>query len=187
MYAVAIDGEVVAWNAAAARLLGIPGTRALGLVCWQVLGGKALVAGGPCGPDCPALVAASAGRGLGGLDLVANRRHVRVHHLTLADAEGEPGLVVHILDDVEDRHSTEDLGRRARDLLPVARLEGTAALTRREGEVLRLVCRGLRAREVAAALGISHSTARTHIQRVNAKLGAHNRAEAVAAALTGGL
>src|SRR5579859_6334620 len=68
VYAVAMDGEVVAWNAAAARLLGIPGTRALGLACWEVLGGH--VGGGAgCGPDCPALVAARAGRGAGPADL----------------------------------------------------------------------------------------------------------------------
>lgn len=60
--------------------------------------------------------------------------------------------------------------------------ESRFGLTRREGEVARLLARGLTNAELAGALDISKSTASRHTERVFAKLGVHSRA-AVADAL----
>jgi DNA-binding CsgD family transcriptional regulator len=53
-------------------------------------------------------------------------------------------------------------------------------LSPRETEVLGLIAEGMRNKEIASALFISQSTAKVHVRNVLAKLGARNRAEAVA-------
>jgi two-component system nitrate/nitrite response regulator NarL len=56
-------------------------------------------------------------------------------------------------------------------------------LTAREGEVLERLVAGERTQTIAARMGVSYSTARTHVQNLLHKLGAHSRLEAVAFAL----
>lgn len=73
---------------------------------------------------------------------------------------------------------------------PVHGLQGAeagAALTLREGEVLRLMAQGLGNKGIAAALGISAHTAKYHVASVLAKLDAHTRTEAVTRGLREGL
>ncbi|HZW28850.1 MAG TPA: PAS domain S-box protein [Trueperaceae bacterium] len=60
-------------------------------------------------------------------------------------------------------------------------------LTPREREVLEYVAAGLSDDEVAARLGISQRTARNHLTNTYAKIGAHNRAEAIVWARERGL
>jgi DNA-binding NarL/FixJ family response regulator len=54
-----------------------------------------------------------------------------------------------------------------------------ANLTEREDEILRLIARGARDREIADQLYISESTVKKHVQNVLRKLHARNRVEAV--------
>ena len=56
------------------------------------------------------------------------------------------------------------------------------ALTRKEREVLRLLAEGLPNATIAARLGVSDSTVRTHLRAINSKLDARNRTQAVAVA-----
>jgi DNA-binding NarL/FixJ family response regulator len=60
-------------------------------------------------------------------------------------------------------------------------------LTRRERDVMELIARGLRNREIAAALGISEETAHGHIKSVFTKLHVTDRTAAVAAAVRRGI
>lgn len=60
-------------------------------------------------------------------------------------------------------------------------------LTRREGQILNLLAKGLDAKALANTLHISYVTARNHIQHIYAKLGIHNRAEAVSYVFRNGL
>ena len=53
-------------------------------------------------------------------------------------------------------------------------------LTDREWQVLRCVVDGLSTIQIAAALQVRPSTARTHVQNVLAKLGVHSRLQASA-------
>ena len=52
-------------------------------------------------------------------------------------------------------------------------------LTARETEVLRLMAEGASSRDIAARLGISYATVRSHIRSMGAKLGVHSKVEAV--------
>uniref|UniRef100_A0A7C2G3E0 Response regulator transcription factor n=1 Tax=Thermus islandicus TaxID=540988 RepID=A0A7C2G3E0_9DEIN len=58
------------------------------------------------------------------------------------------------------------------------------ALTPREEEVLKLLARGLSAKEMARALGLSPDTVRDHLESLYAKLEARNRVEALERART---
>ncbi len=60
-------------------------------------------------------------------------------------------------------------------------------LTDRELDVLRLVVRGMRNKEIASELGISENTAKFHLRNILDKLHAQNRAEVVARAMREGL
>jgi two-component system NarL family response regulator len=62
-----------------------------------------------------------------------------------------------------------------------------SALTPREIEVLHLVARGMRNKEVAAALKISDETVQGHVKNILAKLSVHDRTEAVAVAIRRGI
>lgn len=52
-------------------------------------------------------------------------------------------------------------------------------LTARETEVLNLMAQRLPSRQIAARLGISYATVRSHIRSVGSKLGAHSKDEAI--------
>lgn len=52
-------------------------------------------------------------------------------------------------------------------------------LTRRELEVLRLICQGCSNRQIAAALVVSVNTVKKHTSNIYGKLGVRNRAQAI--------
>ena len=62
-----------------------------------------------------------------------------------------------------------------------------AALTEREREVLALVAQGLSNEEIAERLVLSRATARTHVSRMLAKVGARDRTQLVVLAYESGL
>ncbi|HYY44071.1 MAG TPA: response regulator transcription factor, partial [Actinomycetota bacterium] len=66
-------------------------------------------------------------------------------------------------------------------------LEKVARLTPREREVLALLLEGADNEAIARELVISPETARTHVQNLMSKLGAHSRLEAVAFAMQSGI
>jgi DNA-binding NarL/FixJ family response regulator len=69
---------------------------------------------------------------------------------------------------------------------PSARTPGLERLTEREGDVLRLMAKGLSNSEIAAELVVSPETVKTHVGNVLAKLGARDRTQAVIAAYESG-
>src|SRR5713226_18984 len=87
-------------------------------------------------------------------------------------------------------------GRRSRRSPAPSARSGAAALTsrraasllsEREREVLRLVADGLSNKQIARSLGITERTVKFHVTSIFNKLGAENRAQAVALAIQQGL
>ena len=69
----------------------------------------------------------------------------------------------------------------------VDRKPSEAPLSPREVEILQKVAYGATTKEVADQLGISFHTVKTHLERIFEKLGANDRAQAVAIAIRQGL
>lgn len=65
---------------------------------------------------------------------------------------------------------------------PTAREAELAGMTPQEIRVLQLLAEGCSNGDMATRLKVSDSTVRTHLRNINAKLGAHNRMQAIAAA-----
>ena len=61
----------------------------------------------------------------------------------------------------------------------------TMSVSPRQREIMRLVASGLSDKEIAARLQVSPFTVRTHLQRLYAQHGLHNRAEAAATWMIG--
>lgn len=64
---------------------------------------------------------------------------------------------------------------------------GSPALSDRETEVLRLVAKGLTAKQIGERLTVSHRTVETHVQNTLRKLQLHNRTQLVRYAIEQGL
>ena len=62
-----------------------------------------------------------------------------------------------------------------------------ASLTNREIQVLHLVARGMRNKEIAGELNISDETVQGHVKNILSKLAVHDRTEAVAVAIRRGI
>ena len=76
-------------------------------------------------------------------------------------------------------------GREERDSLRGR--EERPFLSEREHEVLVMIAAGMSAPEIGRRLMIGTATVKTHLHHIYEKLGAHERAEAVAAAIRRGL
>jgi DNA-binding CsgD family transcriptional regulator len=61
---------------------------------------------------------------------------------------------------------------------PVA-VSGFSNLSNRQLQTATLLHRGLPAREIAVALGVSHQTARSYVKSLYKRVGTHNRAEII--------
>lgn len=68
----------------------------------------------------------------------------------------------------------------------VASVVETMAVSPRQREIMHLVAAGLSDKEIATRLQVSPHTVRTHLQRMYARHGLHNRAEAAATWMKGG-
>lgn len=69
----------------------------------------------------------------------------------------------------------------------LAEFGARVSLTARELEVLTLIAKGLRNREIATEIGRTEETVKMHVKSVLAKLGVADRTEAVAVALERGI
>ena len=66
-------------------------------------------------------------------------------------------------------------------------IEHTPSLTNREREILALLADGLGNKQIAARLGVSPNTVKTHLELLFEKIGVRSRAEAVAVGVRRGM
>jgi two-component system NarL family response regulator len=94
-----------------------------------------------------------------------------------------PSDLVHVIRDVHNGGSPirPDVQARLQE-----RSQGPT-LTAREIEVVELMAKGMRNKEIAAVLGLSEDTVRIHVKHVLAKLDVHDRSAAVVVALRRGI
>jgi DNA-binding NarL/FixJ family response regulator len=76
-----------------------------------------------------------------------------------------------------------DMAMRALHQLVDGTSSAGGSLTAREHEVIRLVARGKTNQQIGAELAVSTRTAKAHVERIIARLGVANRAEAVSRAI----
>lgn len=199
VYAVDKEQRIVLWNQRAQEILGFDRGEAVGRQCHDVIAGFDEYCGRVCQRDCMIMrVAGARGRAPShefntktkdGRDI-----WLHVSHVVLPAAQDSLDTVVHIFRDITaERQSREALKKvlvalneassdaaRATVAAPAASSALPAHLSRRETEVLRLLCEGAHPQQIAERLFISVATARNHVKRILRKLGVHTSLEAVA-------
>jgi DNA-binding NarL/FixJ family response regulator len=143
--------------------------RTIGLLRERVPGCRVLIL---AGEEHHGTLAASIEAGASGF-LTQGSPLAEVLEATRAVSRGETVIPPRMLSGLLSRLTTR---KRERDLAQ----ERLDRLTHREREVLSLLARGADNETIGAALVISPHTARTHIQNILNKLGAHSRLEATA-------
>ena len=183
VYVVDYDQNIVFWNRTAERVLGHKATDVIGRKCFDLIAGGDYLGHPFCSSDCEVIECARRGHAPANYDVRTNSssgkpKWLNISIVVLAGRKKRSTLTVHLFRDIT--------GERRRALhAPVqaqspAEEEGALArLTRREAEVLQCLSMGMTNRRVAAALGVSETTVRNHIEHLLAKLGVHSKLEAV--------
>jgi DNA-binding NarL/FixJ family response regulator len=126
------------------------------------------------GEDTDVLAAAKAGaRGYLVKSAAAEELIDAVRRTAAGEAVFSPGLAALVLGEFRRMSTQPD--------------DGGPQLTARETEILRLVAKGLTAKQVAERLVLSHRTVQNHVQNTLRKLQLHNRAQLVRYAIEQGL
>lgn len=175
-------GTVFHMNRSAQELLALGGRRVVGQPFRALLPDAALVAFVAAGirGDGPTVLEQP---------LASGGRLVRATLSRCTGNGGEPLGHVLLLRDVtrERRVQVELSSAVARKLVDMAGGDAPepsgVALTRRERETLGLLAEGHTNAAIAAQMSVSANTVSSHVKRLYAKLGVHNRAQAAAWAL----
>lgn len=189
-------GRMLACNEAADQLLGCGGRCDRSSACYEVIAGRDGFGNRFCDKNCPL-------RGM-----VHRGERVRPFCLYLHDQRGQliaahisvrliPGAaaansaIVHSVKLLERDQEISTWWTHGGREQPRSRAPcyvgcfadtGPEALTRRERQVLCLLCEGKSTADIANLLSISSVTVRNHIEHLLGKMGVHSRLEAVALA-----
>ncbi len=196
------DYRIVAWNTAAEQLFGVSASEAIGKPCYEIVSGKDTQGQPICQRGCHPMRLASRGQPVSAMPMdrtgpAGEPQALLCETFTLPSYKsprvGGP-VLFHTFWPNRDRTQLQSLLHRLTDVLqqagsPVATpsepspaAQADSQLTPRETEVLRLLRQGLSTRDIAARIGVSADTARTHVQNLRLKLRARTRLQAVAAA-----
>ena len=129
--------------------------------------------------DDESIISALQAGALGYLTKDATRAEIGRAVLTAAAGQA-------VLDPVVQRRLLSAAARAHGTSGPPAVPPGEGELTPREAEVLRLIADGRSNREIARALFVSEATVKTHVNRIFAKTGSRDRAQAIRYAYTHG-
>tara|TARA_B100000959_G_C14850959_1_gene570089 strand:- start:145 stop:786 length:642 start_codon:yes stop_codon:yes gene_type:complete len=191
--AVDSDGVIVAWNAAAERILGHRANEVVGRLCGDVLDARDAAGNLACSEFCTV------------------RNHAKrcepVHHFKLKTktSAGDPiwldvsGVTlgwgpdasvswILLFRDLTASHEIEsNVEEKTTTSPPRVNQPSPGKLTRRELQILWFMKEGAATATIADRLSISRSTVRNHIQNIFKKLDVHSCLEAVAVANRCGL
>ena len=205
LYVVDHQHRIVRWNGGAQRLLGHSAEEVLNRHCHEVVAGCARDGSPVCGPACPVQCCVQRGELPRSMELhVLNKdgRRLWVHVSGIVIPNGRSPSIAHVLHDVsEGREAAEAVSRVFSALQSNSTLQKVddagpdragsgggrpgpetvvITFTSREREVLRSLAAGQSNGAIAAQLGVSRFTVRSHVQHILCKAGVHNRSEAVA-------
>ena len=163
------DRRYVAANPAACLLLRLPEDEVLGRTIEDLTPPENR---SQVGPMWEAFVRDGTQRGTFEL-LMPDGPRVRVEYSATANIEPGRHLSIFLFPPGNREHRSH------------GRSPGRGLLTEREREVLGMVAMGMGSSWIAAELGVSRSTVETHVRHCLDKLGARNRANAIALGLRG--
>lgn len=195
-FAVDAKQRIIFWNPACAQLFGIPGKKALGRCCSEVVRGKDPFEQPLCAQEC------SVRR------LVNGENAPKTFPLRVSDGNGgalklsvsvvlvpcphqDQWMYVHLLHrgaapDILDALKHDYGARQPRSVNRheihadgCSRPTTGLSLTARERQILRLLGEGLPVSQMSQLLNISPVTVRNHIRHIEVKLDVHSKLEAV--------
>lgn len=204
---IAVDRQqrIVMWNRAATAIVGHRPEAVLGRHCFEVLCGRDAMGGAHCRRGCDLMAAARRSDLPRTCEISVNSPNRGTIWLSMSSVvvpRGRHGLrlLVHIFRDVTRWHEILDaaremvkavngVGRPGSDVVTprCGSRAGPPTLTRREREVLAHLANGASTGSIATSLFVSRRTVRNHIANILAKLGVHNRLEAVMRCLRDGV
>lgn len=171
------NGLILGWNAAAENLTGRRAEEVVGKPCCEVVAGADVFGNRFCVEDCVLRRMTERREPIHDFQMDvpgARGRAVRVGVSVLALPDPRLSrVIVHLLHPAE-----AEVGSTPAPKPPRQKVQ----LTERQLEILRLLADGVTTDQTAAALFISATTVRTHVQHILRKLGAHSKLQAVAIA-----
>ncbi len=206
--------RILRWNKGAERILGFSENDVSNRECYRVISGRSGTDKVICGPNCKIHGSVLKGAQQKNFDILTQAsegNHIWLNVSVVASADGSEPFVAHIVRDITQEKTKElaleqflaELGvydsaprENSTDKPPYAPAvtagfasadKTPAVLSDREIEVLTLLADGLSTKSLAQKLGISHFTARNHIQNILVKLELHSKAQAVSYAFKKGI
>ncbi len=203
------QGQVVFWNKAAERLLGLRAGDVLGRPCHEVMRGATASGHSFCSPSCTVAHQLGCGSSVRHFDIRTSTKRgkviwLNVSSLPVPSRRPNRFRFVHLFRDISKQAKARSLVDELHSVLSptanlaAARLKGPSTphsvpnalpqlpsglpLSARECDILRRLGSGKSTKAIAEGLCISPATVRNHIQHVLDKLGAHSRLEALAIA-----
>ena len=174
-FAVDRQGLVVFWNEAAEQAFGHARPDALGKKCWELMCGHDINGNLYCFENCPLIEMAFLHEPVHAFQSSFDtsnhlQKRFSVSCLTVFEQAGDE-MLLHIC------HAEQPTAQA--DLRPAPAGIQPDALSQRELEILVMLSKGVRTRDIAKTLDISIRTVRTHIQHLMYKLRVHNRRAAI--------
>lgn len=195
VYAVDRRQRIVFWNESAERITGFAAADVLGKSCYDVISGCDYEGQSFCRRNCPTITSVRRNENVANYDIgshTSDGQEIWLNMSIVPVRRRELGpLALHMFRDVTPRRRAERLAQETLSMVerfehangassaPAPAATPRPKLTRREVEVLRLLADGVQTREIAARLTLSIATTRNHVEHILAKLGVHNRLQAV--------
>ena len=199
-FSITESGEILSWNAAAEALFGFAASEVLHKYCHEVLDAHGRLGSSICMRNCAVQRCAMHAGPVPSFDMQARHRNgstvwANVSTLSYRNPRNGRLIVTHLARDISARMQREALISEWIEISRKLTSSGNGspgnapvqALSDREIQILQLFAQAKSATEVARTVGITSSTLRNHLHRINEKLGTRDRLSAVTNAMRRGL